>query len=278
MPERMRLAGQGVPGRDVGGLEGVVGVHPHVALGDLGPASAADAVLAREGGVGPVPKGRVQDRGAVLGQHEGLRAAVEHDRDLRARFGLGGLRRRRAAARGGRRAHEEQLPMDVMVVGTVGEQHLAGDVGHRERAAQEPLVDVVREDQVIQDAPEPVGVETAGEDLDVEGFLVEHVDELEPVRVAVLQVLEVLQEHDVEGGAVDVDQDRAAPGFDLQGGAEDGQHRRDARAGRDGSVPLALTGVQGGGEAAGRRHDVQHVARPEVVRLRNWRRRRPGSA
>ena len=113
--------------------------------------------------------------------------------------------------------------------------------------------------------PDPAALRChlAAASSDVEGFLVEHVNQLEPVRVTVLEVLEVLQEHDVEDGAVDVDQDRAAPGFDLQGGAEDGQHRRDARAGRDGSVPLALTGVQGGGEAAGWRHDVQHVARPE---------------
>src|ERR1700685_2321584 len=81
-------------------------------------------------------------------------------------------------------------PGPAEAVGTVGDQPLTGDVGHRRRAAQEPLVGVVREDQVIQDAPEPAGVEPAGEDLDVEGFLVEHVDELEPVRVAVLQVLE----------------------------------------------------------------------------------------
>src|SRR5271156_4499125 len=145
----------------------------------------------------------------------------------------------------------------------MGEQDVAGHVGHRQGPAQKPLVDVLRDDEMVQDAAQSASVEPAGEDLDVQGFLVEHVDQLEPVQVAVLQVFEVLQEHDVQGGAVDVDEDRAASWFDLQGGAEDGQHRRDARAGRDGPVPLALTGVQGGGKAAGRRHDVQHVARPE---------------
>src|SRR5580658_2261285 len=88
-------------------------------------------------------------------------------------------------------------------------------------------------------------------------------DQLEPVRETVLQVFEVLQEHDAEGGAVDVDQDGAAVRLDLQGGTEDRQHGGDARAGRDGAVPFALPGLQGGGETPGRRHDVQDVAGAE---------------
>lgn len=59
---------------------------------------------------------------------------------------------------------------------------------------------------------------------DIQRLLVEHVDQLEPVRVTVLQVFKILEEHDGEGGAVDVDQDGAAAGLDLQGGAEDRQH------------------------------------------------------
>src|SRR5580698_1706864 len=82
----MRLAGQSVSGGDVGGLQGVVGVHPHLALDDLGPAGAAHPVLAGEGGVGPVPEGGVEDRGAVFGKLEALRAPVEHDGDRGAGF------------------------------------------------------------------------------------------------------------------------------------------------------------------------------------------------
>ena len=45
----MQLADQGVPGRHISELEGVVGVHPDLALDDLGPAGAATPSGTRRG-------------------------------------------------------------------------------------------------------------------------------------------------------------------------------------------------------------------------------------
>ena len=84
--------------------------------------------------------------------------------------------------------------------------------------------------------------------------------QVEPVGVAVLEVLELLEEHDRPGGPVAVDQRDGALRLDLQRGRHDRQHRRDAAAGRDGAVVLGVGRVERGEEAAGRRHHVEHVA------------------
>src|SRR6202034_3415309 len=71
-----RLAGEDVAGFDLGRLEGVVAPHRRGAVGDPGPAGAADAALAGKRQIGPDPLGAVQDRGA-RGQGEGGAAGVE---------------------------------------------------------------------------------------------------------------------------------------------------------------------------------------------------------
>ena len=66
--------------------------------------------------------------------------------------------------------------------------------------------------QRLGDPGQPVGVEPAGEQLGVLRLAGEHVDQLEPVRVAVLEVLELLEEHHGAAGAVGVEQrDRGSP-------------------------------------------------------------------
>src|SRR3984885_9443732 len=75
---RQRLAGEDVAGLDLGRLERVVAAHHCGAVGDPGPAGAADAALAGERLVGPFPLGAVQDRGA-RGEGEDGATAVEDD-------------------------------------------------------------------------------------------------------------------------------------------------------------------------------------------------------
>jgi hypothetical protein len=94
------------------------------------------------------------------------------------------------------------------------------------------------------------------------------VQELEPRQVPVLQVLEVLQQHDVAAGAVAVEQQHL--GALGQRGGGDGEDRRDAAAGRDQAEPGA--GQRAAGAERPRRrqrlHDVtglqaQHPRRHE---------------
>src|SRR5487761_1084686 len=59
--DRQRLAGQRVARRELGILERIVAPHRDLALGDQGPAGAADAALAGERQVGADLLGTVED-------------------------------------------------------------------------------------------------------------------------------------------------------------------------------------------------------------------------
>src|SRR5262245_20666782 len=90
VPDREGLAGQDEPGLHLGGLERVVASHVDLALGDPGPAGAADTALAREREVGPHRLRAVEDR-VVPGQRRGGAEPVEDDGHLRGLPGGRGL-------------------------------------------------------------------------------------------------------------------------------------------------------------------------------------------
>src|SRR5512139_2120052 len=154
---RVGLAGEGVAALHLVGLERPVGVHLDRALDDLRAAGPADAALAGEGGVGPDRERRLEDRGAVGRQHERRAAPVEGDRHLRA----GRVARRlRGSTTGRRRALDvEHLGVDRPLRHPLGDQLLAQRRDHLVGPAQEPLVDVGRRDQRVEEALHPRHVE-----------------------------------------------------------------------------------------------------------------------
>ena len=113
--------------------------------------------------------------------------------------------------------------------------------------------------QRVEDPGQPVAVEAAGEQLDVLLLAGQHVDQPEPVREAVLQVVQVVEEHHRAVGPVRVDQHHLGARLALEDRGHDRDHRRDARAGRDRDVRLGGRRVERGGEPAGRRHHVELV-------------------
>ena len=64
----------------------------------------------------------------------------------------------------------------------------------------------------VEDRREPLGVEPAVEELDVLGLTGQHVDQVEAAREAVLEVLELLEEHDRARAPVAEEQRHARPG------------------------------------------------------------------
>src|SRR5689334_8593734 len=60
LPDRIRLAGEHEAGLDLGWFERIVAAHLDLAVGDPGPAGAADAALASEREVGPHRLGAVE--------------------------------------------------------------------------------------------------------------------------------------------------------------------------------------------------------------------------
>ncbi len=135
-----------------------------------------------------------------------------------------------------------------------------GGVHHRRRAADERLVDRVGRCQRGEEFRAFRLVEHAVEQLDVLQIVRQHVVEDEAVHVAVLQVLELLREHDRVDAAVAVDQRERAARLEFERRLHDREHRRDPRAARKRDVLLAVVGVQVREEAAIRCHHVDHVA------------------
>jgi len=80
---------------------------------------------------------------------------------------------------------------------------VAWTVSVSSRGPQEPLVHVGG-DEAVQQGGEPVAVKVARQQLGLLSLLLQHVDQLEAVQVAVLEVLQLLQEHDAGAGPVGV--------------------------------------------------------------------------
>ena len=113
---------------------------------------------------------------------------------------------------------------------------------------------------------QPLAVEPAGEQLDVLLLAGEHVHQLEPVGVAVLEVLQPPRGTSRCGGCGwRRPASPAARGSVSRMRGDDREHRRDPRAGGDRDVALAVRRVELGGEPARRRHHVELVADPQHV-------------
>ena len=122
----------------------------------------------------------------------------------------------------------------------LGVDPLRAEIGQRRpqlghellRTAEEPVVGVA-EAEGLDHRTEPVSVEATGEQLDVLPLTREDVDDLEPVGEAVLEVVDLVEEHHRAAGAVGVDERDAGSGLALQQGRDDREDRRDAGAGGD---------------------------------------------
>jgi hypothetical protein len=79
----------------------------------------------------------------------------------------------------------------------------------------------------VEQGTDPVGVETSGEQLDVAWLAGQDVDELEPLREAVLEVGELVDEHHGVRAAVAVQQGHARVLFGQQR-RHDGERGGDA--------------------------------------------------
>ena len=102
--------------------------------------------------------------------------------------------------------------MDAGRVDAGVEQRLPALGDHAERAAQVPLVDLVDGQQRGEQPLQPVAVDPPGQQLALLLLAGQHVQHLQPLRVAVLEVGQLLEEHDVALRAVAVDEHDVAAG------------------------------------------------------------------
>jgi len=143
------------------------------------------------------------------------------------------------------------------------EQRVPDLHGHRLRAAQEYLVDAVQIDHRRRQLPHLSRGDPAVEQVDVLAFPAEQVQHLQPLQIAVLQVVELLPEDDAGDPAVAVDQGERAARLPGQHAAQNGHHQRDAAAGGDRQVVPGVLCVRAHGKATGRRHHLHLVANPQ---------------
>ena len=167
---------------------------------------------------------------------------------------------------GGRRRRDvldvEQLLVHLTWRHTELGQHLAGVADHPVRAAQPPVVDLGDVADRRQQSVQALGVQPAAEQLDLAGFAGEDVHQIEACRVGVLQVGELVGEHDGVGPAVAVEQRDARLGVAQHRGG-DRHERRDARSRADQHVPSRCLDVRH--EAAGRRQRLDVVSLLDVM-------------
>jgi len=91
------------------------------------------------------------------------------------------------------------------------EQHLLRGLDHLPRPAEEPLVDGVGTHQLIEEPVHPISVDMPVKELDLLLLAREHVIQSQPFRELVLEVLELLEKHDVLDRPVAVDERGRAP-------------------------------------------------------------------
>ena len=168
---------------------------------------------------------------------------VASHRSLRLR-GLGAGLAGAAAGLGG----GEQLELDPALVEPARLQGLGHLQHHVLRPADEGGVDGGDVEPVGQQRLALGLVDPAVEQVDVLLLAAEDVDQREAVEVGVLEVLELLAEHDRAGGAVAVDQREAAVRLGRERGLDDAEQRRDPAAGGEAEIVVAgLSGRAAGG-------------------------------
>jgi hypothetical protein len=94
--------------------------------------------------------------------------------------------------------------VDASAVDAAREQPVAQVFEHRLRAAEEPLVDVLGRQGIVEEELELRSVDAPVEEVDLVRLAREHVVQNQPLQVAVLEVGELVQEHDRAGRAVAV--------------------------------------------------------------------------
>jgi hypothetical protein len=152
----------------------------------------------------------------------------------------------------GRHAGGEQRRLGL-VVDAVRPQTKAWSIDAGSTSVGEELADLLPAD--------PAAVERQ-----VGRLLREHVVQRQPRQVAVLQVLELLEEHRRAELAVAVDQGEARAGLGGEHGLHDREDRRDAAAAGDAEVVALGLRVERHEEAALGRHHLDRVARPSATR------------
>ena len=194
----MRLAGEHESRVDLALLQREMLIHLDAAADQPGTAGAADAALARVWSVRANAQRGIEDSLAIRVDGEGRAAPVENDRDLRR---AGDLRRGRELLGGARRA---------------GRTSAWNSSACTWSASTPRSSSTVRADSIISRGPQrnhsstPAGGTSSSRNMPSRSASMrpwksahllllarEHVVQSEPLRVLVLQVLELLEEHDV---------------------------------------------------------------------------------
>ena len=124
--------------------------------------------------------------------------------------------------------------LDAVLDQRVADRCVTSSIGpHRNHSST-----LVRGERGRQPALELVAVDAPAELGDVVRVAREHVEDLEPVGVARLELVELGAEHRRLLGAVAVDQREPALGLDLERRLQHREDRRDAAAGDDRDVVL----------------------------------------
>ena len=257
---RQRLTGQDVAGVELALFQCVVAAHGRLACDDLRTAGAADAALAGERQVRPDLLGAVEDRRA---RREAQRRAAPVEDDGQA----GALARRAASswtASAGGSSPTQNSSRWIRPGSTPSPRSTSiAPVTIAIRPAQPPVVHRGHVDGRGQQRGQPRGVEPPAVQLDLLRLAGQHVDDLHPGRVGVLEVRDLVGEHDRVAAPVAVQQRHGGLVVRRQDRRGDRHHRGDA--GPRGDQHVAAGDAQVGGEGAARRLHLKRVAGPERV-------------
>ena len=105
----------------------------------------------------------------------------------------------------------------------------------------------------------------AGKQVDLLALCFEDVNDGKAVDIGVLVVLQLVAEHDRRHRPVGIDQRELASRFARQGGFDDRQDRRNARASGEAQIVAVLVGPQREREPAHRRHRLDYLAGGQIV-------------
>ncbi|MPL79728.1 hypothetical protein SDC9_25612 [bioreactor metagenome] len=159
----------------------------------------------------------------------------------------------------------EKFELDLAVGEAVVAQRGSDRQHHRFGTADEGGIHRTRIEPVREQRLHLRGVDAAGEQVDLLPFLFQHVDDRQPAEVEVLQILQLLAEHDRADLAIGIDEGELRLRLTRQHGLDDRQQRRDARAAGKAQILLVGLGLDRGEELAHRRHRVDLVAGGEVL-------------
>ena len=141
--------------------------------------------------------------------------------------------------------------MDVRVGHTPSRQDLASVLDESVGPTEIPGIGAGTVDDGVEQLLELAGIDPAGEQRDDRGLPAQHVNKMQTSRVAILEALELLEEHD-------------RPALPIAG-SDQRQHRRDAAARGDGRIVPSPAGVRVDGELTDRSHHIDLVACRQVV-------------